>query len=33
MIKVRIFKEKWKERDKERPPTWWPMEGSKLGGQ
>jgi hypothetical protein len=33
MIKVRAFKEKRKERDNEKPPTWWPMEGSKLDGQ
>jgi hypothetical protein len=32
MIKVHTFKKKRKERDKERPPTWWPMEGSKFGG-
>ncbi len=32
MIKVCAFKEKRKGRNKERPPTWWPMEGSKLSG-
>jgi len=33
MIQIRTFKEKRKEGCEGRPPTWWPMEGSKLGGQ
>jgi len=32
MIKIRAFIEKKKEGGEERPPTWWPMIGSKLGG-
>jgi hypothetical protein len=32
MIKIRISKEKRKEGGEERPPTWWPMENSELGG-
>jgi hypothetical protein len=32
MIKVHAFKKKRKEKGKEKPSTWWPMEGSKLGG-
>jgi len=33
MIKIRAFKENREEGGKERPPTWWPLEESKLGGQ
>jgi hypothetical protein len=32
MIKVYAFKENKKEGSEERPPTWWPIEGSKLNG-
>jgi hypothetical protein len=32
MIIFFVFKEKRKERKKERPLTWWPMECSKLNG-
>jgi len=32
MIQIHAFKKK-KERGEGKPQTWWPMEGSKLGGQ
>ncbi len=32
MIQIHTFKKK-KERGEGKPQIWWPMEGSKLGGQ
>ncbi len=32
MIQICVFKKKKKEGGEGRPPTWWLMKGSKIGG-